>query len=93
MPLATRAQALEELETVATDLANSHRGLAELLAAEHTARVQAWFQSDAQYVTERDRIAEFNTLHLTPEVIKLRGEIAALEARRAFLEFLIHWGP
>ena len=92
MPLATRADALTELEQVAARLSEYHTQLADLQAVEHEQRVRTWFESDSQYVTERDRIAEFNTLHLTPEIIKIKGEIAALESRRSFLEFLIHWG-
>lgn len=91
-PTISRAEALEQLKVVAADLSSSHLQLAELLAAEHTARVESWFAADSQYVTERDRIAEHNTLHLTPDIIKLRGEIAALESRRSYLEFVIHWG-
>lgn len=93
MPLATRANALIELEQVAAQLSDLHRQLADLQSVEHSHRVQSWFDAESQYITERDRIAEFNTLHLTPEVIRLKGEIAALESRRGFLEFLIHWGP
>jgi hypothetical protein len=93
VPLAARANALEELEQVASALSQLHRELADLEAAEHTARVQSWFAHDSKYITERDRVAEYNTLQLTPEVIKVKGEIAALQSRRGYLEFLIHWGP
>lgn len=93
MPSVTRAVALEQLEECAANISSLHQELAQLLAAEHTARVESWFAADSQYITERDRIAEYNTLSLTPEIIKLKGELAAHESRRAFLEFVIHWGP
>lgn len=92
MPSVTRAVALDELETVAGEISSIHLQLAELISAEHIARVESWFRADSQYVTERDRIAEYNTLYLTPDLIKLRGELAAAESRRAFLEFVVHWG-
>lgn len=92
MPSVTRAVALDELESVAGEISSLHLQLAELLSAEHTAKVESWFAADSQYVTERDRIAEHNTLHLTPDIIQLRGQLAAQESRRTFLEFVVHWG-
>lgn len=92
MPSVTRVAALDELETVAGEIASLHLQLAETLVAEHEAKVTSWFNSDAQYVTERDRIAEYNSLNLSLDTIRLRGELAAAESRRSFLEFVIHWG-
>lgn len=92
MPSVTRAIALDELESVANDIASLHLQLAELLAADHEAKTQSWFASDAQYVSERDRVADLNSLGFSMDIIKLRGELAAAESRRSFLEFVIHWG-
>lgn len=92
MPSVTRAIALDELEAVASEIASLHLQLAELLSAEHEAKTQSWFASDAQYITERDRIADLNSLNLSTDIIKLRGQLASEESRRSFLEFVIHWG-
>ncbi len=92
MASVTRASALTELEEVAMDLSRIHRDLAELLAAEHQAKIHTWFNSNADYITQRDREADFNALSLTLDIIKLKGELAAQESRRAFLEFTVHWG-
>lgn len=92
MPSVTRAVALDELETVATDIADLHLQVAELIAAEHEAKTTAWFNAESQYISERDRIADFNALSLSLDLIKLRGELSAAESRRSFLEFVVHWG-
>lgn len=91
MPVPTREAALAELEDVAQEISNLHLQLAELLHAEHNAKTRSWFDSNSQYVTERDRIAEFNALDLTLDIIKLRGELAAADSRRSFLTTLIQW--
>jgi hypothetical protein len=90
--LPTRVEALEELNTLSLDIGETHIQLALLLHAEHEAKVRTWFESNSQYVTERDRIAEFNALDLTLDVIAMRGELAAKESRRSFLEYLIEHG-
>lgn len=91
MPV-TRAEALTELEGVAADISLLHRQIAELWRAEHEAKTRSWFDSDAQHIGTRDRISEFNALDISTELIVARGELAALESRRSFLEFTVHWG-
>lgn len=93
MPTLTRDEALARLSELSAELAQTHRELCDLLVAEHQAKTQAWFESQSQYIKERDRIAEFNALPLSLDVIKLKGEIAALEAERVFLIECLHWGP
>lgn len=92
MSTVTRAVALDELEIVAGNIAGLQVDLAQTLAAEHEAKVTAWFASDSSFIGERDRIAEHNSLNLSLDVIRLKGDLAAAESRRSFLEFVIHWG-
>lgn len=92
MPSVTRAAALDELEVVAGDISSLHLQIAEMIRAEHEAKTRSWFEAQSQYMTERDRIAEFNALDISTELMVARGELAALESRRSFLEFTIHWG-
>lgn len=92
MPSVTRAAALDELEKVASDIAALHLQLAETLVAEYEAKTTTWMASDAQYLSERDRQADFNALNLSLDIIRFKGELAAAESRRSFLEFVIHWG-
>lgn len=91
MPVYTRGEALAKLSDISSSLATSHRELADLLSAEHNAKTRAWFEATSQYISERDRIADLNALDLSLDIIKLKGEIAALEAERSFLEFNVHW--
>lgn len=91
MPI-IRTEALAELELVAADISALHRQIAEVYRAEHEAKTRSWFDCDSKFITERDRVAEFNALDLSTDLIVMRGELAALESRRSFLEFTVHWG-
>lgn len=93
MPTHTRAQALDQLAILAEEIADLHVQLSEVLQAEHRARVTSWFNTDAQYVTERDRIAEYNSLNLSLDVMRLTGDLRAAEARRDYYQMVVHWGP
>lgn len=62
----------------AENLAAAHRELAELAHVQKQQFVEAWWNDASESVTARDRAADFATLHLTTEIIKLKGEIAAL---------------
>lgn len=81
----TRPAALERLEAVSSELQILHRELATTLAAEKSAKVHAWAESNEPTLGARERIADFNALDLTLDVITLRGEIAANEAERGYL--------
>lgn len=92
MPTHTRSQALEELSVLAQEISSLHLELAELYAAEHRIKTESWFNSDAQYISERDRIADFNALDLTSETMKLTGQLRAAEAKRDYYQLVVHWG-
>lgn len=74
----TRAD-FEEYETTCIELARKHRELGSLLAVEKEGRVTNYFLSEEKSVSGRDRDAEFQTLNLTTDIIRLRSDIAALE--------------
>lgn len=93
MASTTRVAALDELEVVAGEISALHGDLAQLLVAEHETKTQAWFGAhESQFISERDRIADHASLSLTLDIIRARGELAAAESRRAYLEFVVHWG-
>jgi hypothetical protein len=60
-------------------LASNRTQLAELVAVEHEARTRTWFEHPSDKVSERDRVADYQTLDLASDVIRLKGEIAADE--------------
>ena len=80
MPVNLSRPAIVDLfhETTAR-LASNRLQLAELVAVEHEARTRAWFEHPSNLVSERDRVADFQTLDLASDVIRLKGEIAADE--------------
>lgn len=88
----TRLAALTQLEQVSKDLAACHRELAQVLMAEKEGRVRTFMASNEGAVNARDRQADINVLDLSVDILKLKGEIAALEAERAFLVILIEHG-
>jgi hypothetical protein len=75
----TRTALLELFRETTARLASNRLQLAELVAFEHEARTRAWFEHESSLVSERDRVADFQTLDLASDVIKLRGEIGADE--------------
>ncbi len=81
--------ALQRLGEVTEELQQLHRELASLLAAEKSARIAAWVESDETTVTARDRVADFNALNLTLDIIKIKGEIAAFEAEVRYLVIVV----
>lgn len=66
-------------------LMQSRRELADLLAAEHEGKVEAWARSEATAINQRDREAAHVITPLTIEIIQLKGEVAAFEEERDFL--------
>lgn len=85
----TRTERLQRLNQLAAELAQAHRELADLLATEHEAKVQSWFASDETTIQGRDRIASLNALHLSLDIIKQKGEIAAMMEERDNLRFQV----
>lgn len=88
----SRSAALSNLETTTTELASSHRELAQLLAAEKEGKIRSWVASEDTSVTSRDRWADHMVMDLTLDIIKLKGEIAALEATKTYLMVAIEYG-
>ncbi len=79
------SQPLARFGEVSAELQMAHRELATLLAAEHEAKVKSWFAANDDTIKGRDRVAEFNALDLTLDVIKLKGDIAALREEKDWL--------
>jgi hypothetical protein len=75
----TRAAVLDLYRETTARLASNRLQLAELVAFQHDARTRAWFEHDSNLVSERDRVADFQTLDLATDITKLKGEIAADE--------------
>lgn len=73
-------------DQVCSDLARKHRELGSMLAVEKEGRVTNYFLSDEKSVSGRDRDAEFQTLNLTTDIIRLKSDIAALEVFRDFYQ-------
>ena len=68
------------------ELARKHRELGSLVAVEKEGRVTNYYLSDERSVSGRDRDAEFQTLNLTTDIIRLKADIAALETFKGFYE-------
>lgn len=83
---------LARLERITADLASAHRELSELLAAEHEGKVRTWMASEEDTIGGRDRIAAFQVLDLSTDILKLKGEISALTAERDFMVLIVQKG-
>lgn len=60
---------------------DAHRELATLLVAEKNAKINAYAQAQGTD-KNREHVASFNSLNITGDIFKLKGNIAALEALR-----------
>jgi hypothetical protein len=89
--VSVRHETLLELGVLTDQLASARLELAELEAAAHRQRTEAWFNHPSDKISERDRVADFQTLDLAEDIIKLKGEISALEDRRILLRDIIVW--
>lgn len=76
---------LARFGALSLELQMAHRELATLIAAEHEAKVRTWFAADDDSVKGRDRVAEFNALDLTLDIMRLKGEIAAMREEKDWL--------
>lgn len=65
-----------------------HRELADLVATEREGRLHAYMNSQEKSATARDQEAQYQLIGATTEIIKLKGEIAALNEERDFLKEL-----
>ena len=75
----------DRLAVVNEDISIRHRELGELIAAETEGRVRAFESSHESTVTGRDRYASLLVLDLTVDIIKIKGEIRALENEQKYL--------
>lgn len=80
---------LDRLHEIVTELVSKHAELGDLLAAEKEGRVAAWHEAQADSVSGRDRIAEFNITPLSKDILVLKGEIAALIEERDYITLLL----
>jgi hypothetical protein len=83
---------LDKLEQLSLDLAEHHRELAQLLMAEKEAKIEAFDYSDASTVRQRDHEADRLALPLTRDILKIKGEIAALTELRDYLRLVLQHG-
>ena len=88
---ATRASVLDLFHETTARLASNRTQLAELLAVDHEARTRAWFEHDSKYVSERDRVADFQTLDLASDITRLKGEIGADEDWIRYYQAVLEW--
>jgi len=91
MPVPSRHEALVELAELTTRLVTNRVQLGDLESQAHRIRVESWMASDSEYVSARDRAADFNAVDLTCDILTLKGEIAADVDRRQFLELVTEW--
>ena len=83
------SDAWQRLEALTARLAQCHRELGELLAAETEGRIRAFAESDDDSVSGRDRYAQFVVLDLTRDILKLKAEAKALEFEWKYLLTLV----
>jgi hypothetical protein len=89
MPVPSRREAIVELAELTVRLASNRTQLGDLEAQAHRLKLESWMGSDSEYIGARDRVADFNAVDLTCDILTLKGEIAADVDRRAFLELVI----
>lgn len=82
----TRADLLAEYETLTDVVMADHRELAEFLVAEKQTKVNGYAQAaDARTNSDRQNAGDLAALDLTVDIFRLKGKIAAHEARVAFI--------
>lgn len=92
MDISTRAKTLAQLGEVTERLASNRLQLGDLESRAHRIRVESWMASDAEYISARDRAADFNAVDLTCDILTLKGEIAADVDLVRFYEDVLTWG-
>lgn len=88
-PASSDTALLDRLHAITTELVEHHRSLALLLAAEKEGRVAAWHNATADSVSGRDRVADFNIVPVTVDILVLKGDIAALIEERDYIRLLL----
>ena len=89
----SRASFLQELFDCTQRIANAHRELGQLLAAEKQARVQAYHSSEGRTNSDKDNAANMSALNITVDIFKIRSDIAALEASKDYLMIAVQFFP
>lgn len=77
----------QHMDNLASDLAQKYRELSDLEAVEHRGRFETWMGVDSSSVSERDRWASVQTLDLSTDIIRLKGEIRSLEMEYSHIKF------
>lgn len=77
----------QHTDDIAQELGIKYKELADLEATERLGRFQTWMGVDSTSVTERDRIADIQVLDLSCDIIRLKGEIRALELEYNHIKF------
>jgi hypothetical protein len=73
---------LDSLLEVSARLKAGHRELALLLEAEKRSRVEGWFACEDTRLQVKEHYADYTALNISRDVIKLKGDIAALVVER-----------
>jgi hypothetical protein len=83
------SQVLSEHARISRELGDLHRELAECLVAERQAKFQAYQASSETSFAGRERTGELHSLPLTCDILRLKGEIAALTEEKEFLRLVL----
>lgn len=78
-------EALERLLAVTDLLTIKHRELGSLAATEKEGKTMGYFQAEETSVSARDRVASFQVLNITTDMIRIRADIDALENEQRVL--------
>lgn len=83
---------IKRLSEVSADLQSLYRELASVLVVEHKAKIDTWTSVQGS-IQERNKWADANAIDFTEDVIKLKGDIQALEAEERYLTLVIQQYP
>lgn len=78
-------------ELITTDLANSHRELADLQSELHSTYIESYSHSQGKSVAERNRDADYHTKSQYAEILRIRGDINTQSTIHDMLANLISW--
>lgn len=81
---------LRSHDELCNELASTVRELAYLEAQELRVRTNAWNQSDETSVAGREQYARLQTVSISEEVIKLKGEIRGLDYELRAAEWAVN---
>ena len=84
-------RAVHELEEVTDALAELHRELVVIEQAQARERMRVLTQDEHPNITTAKANADVATLDFTVDVIRVKGEIAALRERKDFLRDLLSY--